>query len=152
MSPAERGIGVRPVLVRLPGGWGLFVTVPPSENGALGQAYRTVHERGSSAVSATGSWSLDEARHQATLLLAFGRPRTFDLTLRFSLTEPETERALRTIGGISGSHVAVLFPARADHARAMRAVDRGDAAGFLRAGIAIDSLDGTPLRPLLNAR
>lgn len=149
MSPTDRPVGVRPVLVRLPGGWGLFVTVPPGENGALGQSYRTVHERGSSAVSATGAWSLDEDRHQATLMLAFSRPRTFDLTLRFSLTEPETEQALRTIGGLAGSHVVVLFPARSDHSRAMRAVDRGDAAGFLRAGIAIDSLDGTPLRPLV---
>ncbi|MGH7912936.1 MAG: hypothetical protein ACREQM_13135, partial [Candidatus Dormibacteraceae bacterium] len=110
MSPG-RAVGVRPVLVRLPGGWGLFVTVSPTESPSLAQAYRTVHDRGSSAVSATGSWSLDRERQQATLVLAFGRPRSFDLTLRFSLTEPETEQALRTLGGIAGSHVAVLFPA-----------------------------------------
>jgi hypothetical protein len=146
---AERSAQARPVLVRLPGGWGLFLTVAPSAHPALANAYHTARERGTTAVYASGSWRLDEQGGSASLLLAFSRPRPFDLRLRFSTHDAETLQALRTIGGISASHVAVLFPARADHARALRAVDRGDAAAFLHSGITVDSLDGTPLRPLV---
>ncbi|MFZ0216651.1 MAG: hypothetical protein WAM30_12020 [Candidatus Dormiibacterota bacterium] len=145
----ERSTQAKPVLVRLPGGWGLFLTVSPTAHPGLAAAYRTARERGTTAVSASGSWRVDGGGRAATLTLAFSRPRPFDLSLRFSTNDPETQQALRTIGGLTGSHVAVLFPARADHARAMRAVDRGDMAAFLHSGITVDALDGTPLRPLV---
>jgi hypothetical protein len=142
----------RPVLVRLPAGWGLFVTVPPTTHGSLAVVYRVARERGAAAVGVSGTWSLDPPRgtprRRATLLVDFTRPRTFQLRVDFSLYDRDTEEALRTLGGTPAPSVVLLYPSRADVAKAMRAVQRSDAPGFLRLGVAIDGVDGAPLREL----
>jgi hypothetical protein len=143
------------VLVRLPAGWGLFVTLPTSAHGGLAVAYRVARERGAAAVGVSGTWSLAQggkgggpSRRGATLLLDFTRPRTFQLRVTFSLDDRETVEALRTLGGTPASSVVLLYPSRADVAKAMRAVQRSDAPGFLRLGVAVDGVDGAPLRQL----
>lgn len=137
----------RPLLVRLPAGWGLFVSLPPTTHGSLAVAYRVARERGAAAVGVSGTWGL-EGRRRATLLLDFTRPRTFQLRVEFSLDDRETSEALRTLGGTPAPSVVLLYPSRADVAKAMRAVQRSDAPGFLRLGVAVDGVDGAPLREL----
>jgi hypothetical protein len=136
------------VLVRLPAGWGLFVTLPPTAQGSLAVAYRVARERGAAAVGVSGTWSLTEGRRRATLFLDFTRPRPFQMRVEFSLHDRETSDALRTLGGTPAPSVVLLYPSRADVAKAMRAVQRSDAPGFLRLGVAVDGVDGAPLREL----
>jgi hypothetical protein len=139
----------RPFLVKLPRGWGLFATVPGTADPHLAAAYRASRERGSAATRGTGAWRVDRAARVAYLSLEFDTPRPFHLSLRWSLEDRPTADALLELAGSDTPGVVLLYPSRGELQRALRAVERGDAAGFLRLGLGVDGVDGSPLRALL---